>query len=131
MPYVIAAPNLMLASRRTARGPASLMVAQGRSMTWSRRPKPSVVQFSGTTTVTAANTFAEREVQLRLRDGTIVDAVRSNPANGYFEFTGWYGARDDYEYHVIGDNYVSTIFPLLTPPAVQWNGNPNVNSSTP
>lgn len=94
-----------------------------------RRPRPSNPQFTGVVTLGESSAPGSRVVQLRRRNGDVVDSVVSDPVTGRFEFFGWFPVREDYEFHVLGDGYVSTSFATLAPFEVTWRGNPRIVSS--
>lgn len=114
-------------NRRPSQQPVARLAVQGNVINF--RPGPTTSQFSGIVGVGVSNTPAAREVHVRLRDGTLLEAMQSDASTGAFGSIGWYPVRDDYELHVIGEGYVSRSFPTNAPAAVQWNGNPLINDS--
>lgn len=96
----------------------------------TRRPRPSQNQFDGYVMIGSPAVPASRVVELRWRDGTLIDTTRSNPTTGYFEFIGWYTIHTEYQFVVIGENgEVNRCYPTKPPVTLRWTGNPRAVSS--
>lgn len=92
---------------------------------------PSEPLFSGTVDpALVGGSVVGRDVWLCFRSTGVRIAKAVTDANGDFEFNEYFPSDvDDYEFQVVGDDYVTQHFPVNPPAAHGWNPHPHLNGT--